>query len=111
LNRAPTNSTRAGGSRPFPRRSSENPLDEREVSIALEVLLSLPDRSREALTRYYLDRESAEDIQSALGLSATEFRDLKAKAKERWAALHGLPASRKPTGSQGSRLRQFSLRA
>ncbi len=67
--------------------ATKQPIGERQVAVAVQVLLGLPERGREALMRYYQGRESAEEIQAALGLSAAEFGDLKIKAKARWTAL------------------------
>jgi hypothetical protein len=102
LIRVPANSDCFRGPALFCGPGCTPPTGEREVAHAREVLLSLPDRAREALIRYYSGGERAEEIQSALGLSATEFRELKKKAKAQWFALEDRPAPRKPMASQGA---------
>jgi hypothetical protein len=99
LTRMPMNCDSAVGSKP-PGRCSKRPGEEREVAIAMEVLLSLPDHAREALIHYYQGRDRAEATQLALGLSAAEFRDFKATAKARWAALCAIPVSEEPRPGQ-----------
>jgi hypothetical protein len=76
------NTDRMGKQMPLP----TNPAGERQVAAALEILLDLPERSREALVRFYFHRQSAEEIQLALNFTAAEFSDLKAAARARWAA-------------------------
>ena len=59
---------------------------EREA-IATRVLTALPTRQRETLTRFYLDGESAEAIQTSMGMTPNQFRLLKSRAKKRYAEL------------------------
>jgi RNA polymerase sigma factor (sigma-70 family) len=49
--------------------------------IAARALRSLPTRQREVLTRFYLDRESAAEIQHSMRLTETQFRLMKSRAK------------------------------
>jgi RNA polymerase sigma factor (sigma-70 family) len=75
---------------------------EREA-IATRVLRALPARERETLTRFYFDGESAEAIQTSMGMTPTQFRLLKSRAKKRYAELvhqlmNRLPC-RKPAAS------------
>jgi hypothetical protein len=60
----------------------------------------LPDHDREALVHYYHDNAASEDIQAALGLTPTEFREIKARARAQWVALCGGPTSRKPAACE-----------
>jgi RNA polymerase sigma factor (sigma-70 family) len=68
-----------------------NPEQERQRNEALDlmriVLGELTPQSREILRRFYLDEEPAEQICREMGLTADQFRLLKWRAKERFAAL------------------------
>lgn len=55
--------------------------------IAERVLRAVSDRDREILTRFYLKEQSQEEICRAMGLSETQFRLLKSRAKARFGAL------------------------
>ena len=60
----------------------------------------LPDHDREALVHYYHDNAAPEDIQAALGLTPTQFREIKARARAQWVALCGGPSSPKPAACE-----------
>lgn len=49
--------------------------------IAQRALMSLPNKSREILVRFYVRCESPEVICAAMGLTATQFRLLKSRSK------------------------------
>ena len=51
------------------------------------VLGELPDRDRDILTRFYLLEQSQDQICSEMGLSETQFRLLKSRAKARFGEL------------------------
>jgi RNA polymerase sigma-70 factor (ECF subfamily) len=55
--------------------------------LALRVLQSIPKRDREVLTRFYFKEESPDEICRALGLSETQFRLIKSRAKARFGEL------------------------
>jgi RNA polymerase sigma factor (sigma-70 family) len=55
--------------------------------IAERMLHAMPRREREVLTRFYLDEESPESIQSSMGLSPTQFRLIKTRAKTRFTKM------------------------
>jgi RNA polymerase sigma-70 factor, ECF subfamily len=55
--------------------------------IALRVLRSIPKRDREVLYRFYFQEQSAAEICTALGLSETQFRLIKSRAKARFGEL------------------------
>jgi RNA polymerase sigma-70 factor (ECF subfamily) len=55
--------------------------------IARRILMALPARDREVLIRFYLDGHAAERIQHEMGISQTQFRLLKSRAKSRFASL------------------------
>lgn len=49
--------------------------------VAVRVLAALPERHREVLVRYYLNGQSPSAIQAEMGLTATQFRLAKSRAK------------------------------
>ena len=55
--------------------------------IAKRILMALPERDREVLIRFYLDGETAQVIQQELGITETQFRLIKSRAKARFADL------------------------
>jgi DNA-directed RNA polymerase specialized sigma subunit len=57
------------------------------VQIALRVLKEMPARDREALVRFYVGEERPEEIQRALGITETQFRRLKSRARSRFDKL------------------------
>lgn len=73
--------------------------------IAERVLLSLPERQRETLIRFYLHEESEEQIRTSMGLTYNQFRLIKSRAKLRYAELVqeriGRVPCRRPAGSIG----------
>jgi len=68
-------------------------------AIMERILRTLPERDREVLIRFYLKEEDAEKIQSDLGLTQTQFRLIKSRAKQRFAALTQARLARKPCRS------------
>jgi RNA polymerase sigma-70 factor, ECF subfamily len=56
-------------------------------AIAKRVLTALPARQRELLIRFYLNGESREDILAVTGMSDTQFRLIKSRAKARYTDL------------------------
>lgn len=69
-----------------------------QVRIATRILAALPAREREILRRFYFDEHSAERIMQEMSLTATQFRLIKSRAKQRFAkacadssSLHRLP--------------------
>ena len=55
--------------------------------IAMKVLKSIAPRDREILIRFYLREESADQICAEMGLTDTQFRLLKSRAKARFGQL------------------------
>jgi RNA polymerase sigma factor (sigma-70 family) len=51
------------------------------AEIASRVLATLPEKHREVLIRYYLEGQHREVIQAEMGLTSTQFRLIKSKAK------------------------------
>ena len=62
-------------------------LDEEKVSIMTQVLNGISRRDREILIRFYLHEESQEKICEEMGLSETQFRLLKSRAKARFGSI------------------------
>lgn len=60
------------------------------VQIALRVLKEMPARDREVLSRFYVYQEQPEGIQRALGITETQFRRVKWRAKSRSEELREL---------------------
>lgn len=59
-------------------------LDEEKVSIMSQVLKGISRRDREILIRFYLHEQPQEKICEEMGLSETQFRLLKSRAKARF---------------------------
>jgi RNA polymerase sigma factor (sigma-70 family) len=57
------------------------------LEIAFEVLASLSARDKEILRRFYLLEQSQEQICQEMGLTSTQFRLLKSRAKARFSEL------------------------
>jgi len=57
-----------------------------EVSIMTRLLLTMPERDREVLTRFYLYEQRPQQIQDDLSLTPTQYRLLKSRAKARFVA-------------------------
>lgn len=60
---------------------------EQRVQLMLQVLRSIAPRDREILTRFYLYEQTQEQICEEMGLTETQFRLLKSRAKARFAEL------------------------
>jgi len=63
-----------------------------------DVLAKMPSRKREVLVRFYLNCQSPEQICHDLGLTATQFRLLKNRAKDEFGKLGRRLLARKPPG-------------
>jgi RNA polymerase sigma factor (sigma-70 family) len=55
--------------------------------IAHKALESIPERDREILTRFYLKEQPQQQICNEMGLSDTQFRLLKSRAKARFGEV------------------------
>jgi len=55
--------------------------------VAMRVLNGLPQRDRDVLIRFYLREQTAEEICTELGLTETQFRLIKSRAKARYGKL------------------------
>jgi RNA polymerase sigma-70 factor (ECF subfamily) len=83
------------------RPNAEDALGEKELAgIAKRVLEAMPERDRETLTRFYLQEQSAEQIQQQLGMTPTQFRLIKSRAKTHYEELCRAAFGREP-GERG----------
>jgi len=57
------------------------------LALALKVLRQMNEREREILTRFYLYEQPQEQICKEMGLTATQFRLLKSRAKARFGQM------------------------
>jgi RNA polymerase sigma factor (sigma-70 family) len=62
-------------------------MEDEEVELMKRILGGMSARDREILERFYLREESQETICSEMGLSVTQFRLLKSRAKQRFGEL------------------------
>jgi DNA-directed RNA polymerase specialized sigma24 family protein len=65
----------------------ETAIVRQQERVAETVLKSVSRRDREILTRFYLLEQSQEEICAEMGLSETQFRLLKSRAKARFGEL------------------------
>ena len=65
----------------------QNAIQRESQRIALKVLKSIGPRDREILIRFYLYEQSPETICTEMGLTETQFRLLKSRAKARFGQL------------------------
>ena len=62
-------------------------IDRQNEELALRILNSLQKRDREVLVRFYLDEQPPDQICQEMGLSETQFRLIKSRAKARFGEL------------------------
>ncbi len=62
-------------------------LREQRIQLMMEVLRGISPRDREILTRFYLYEQTPEQICEEMGLTETQFRLLKSRAKARFGEL------------------------
>jgi RNA polymerase sigma-70 factor, ECF subfamily len=62
-------------------------IERENLDLAMRVLSSLPRRDRELLTRFYLREQSPRQICRDMGLTQTQFRLTKSRAKARFTEL------------------------
>jgi RNA polymerase sigma-70 factor (ECF subfamily) len=74
-------------------------------AIATRILAALSARDREVLMLFYLDGKAAEQIQAQMGVTATEFRLIKSRAKATFTARAQQPIRSRPvTRSSAAKL-------
>ena len=85
------NSEREAGDIPWLRDQAEDPeaaaSRKEQMLIAKRVLTAMLPREREAIKRFYVDRQAADHICEEMGLTSTQFRLLKSRAKARFVRL------------------------
>ena len=62
-------------------------IEAQNTAVAMRVLRSLPERDREVLARFYLREQTPEKICGDLGITETQFRLIKSRAKSRYGEL------------------------
>jgi RNA polymerase sigma factor (sigma-70 family) len=62
-------------------------IGKQKIDLMAQVLREISDRDREILTRFYVHNQSQEEICQAMGLTETQFRLLKSRAKARFGEL------------------------
>ncbi|MGA2212554.1 MAG: sigma-70 family RNA polymerase sigma factor [Bryobacteraceae bacterium] len=75
-----------------------------------DILRQLSDRDREILTRFYLHEETQKEICTEMGLTETQFRLLKSRAKARFGDLGKRRLQQKPLAPYFARTRLASRR-
>lgn len=65
----------------------QNLLHSESVELMQRILRGIPERDREILTRFYLQEQTQEQICAEMGLSETQFRLLKSRAKARFGSM------------------------
>ncbi len=65
----------------------QDAIDRQHHQIAWKVLNSISERDREVLVRFYLREQTPDEICEEMGLTETQFRLLKSRAKARFAEL------------------------
>src|ERR1700674_3268053 len=64
--------------------------------IAAKMLRALPKRDREVLIRFYVNEERPEQIETDMGLTLTQFRLIKSRAKARFSRLYQARMAKRP---------------
>ena len=72
-------------------------------AVAHRVLQSMPVQQREVLIRFYIHEQRPEEIQEAVGITRTQFRVVKSRAKARFADLCRKAMERKPRRNEPHR--------
>jgi RNA polymerase sigma factor (sigma-70 family) len=81
-------------------------IEAQNVELAMRVLNTLPRRDREVLVRFYLQEQSPRQICRDLGLTQTQFRLTKSRAKARFTELGQARFARRLGFSASSALRR-----
>ena len=84
-----------------PHPTPEESAGERQsLSIARKILAELHPQQRELLRRFYLEEQTPEQICEDMGLTATQFRLAKSRAKARFGGMGRLHLTRKARGGE-----------
>lgn len=78
--------------RPNPERTV---IEQQNLELAQRILNGIPKRDREVLVRFYLKEQAPHQICDDLGLTETQFRLIKSRAKARFGALGKRSLSRR----------------
>lgn len=62
-------------------------IERQNMDVAMRILQGFPPRDRDVLTRFYLDEQSPDQICEEMGLTTTQFRLIKSRAKARFGEL------------------------
>ena len=76
--------------------AEEQLITEEQIGVMRRTLRSMPARDRELLTRFYLEDQSQEQICREMGLTDTQFRLFKSRAKARFGEKGRRRIERKP---------------
>jgi RNA polymerase sigma factor (sigma-70 family) len=76
--------------------AEEQMICEEQIAVMVRTLRSMPPRDRELLTRFYLEDQSQEQICREMGLTDTQFRLFKSRAKARFGEKGRRRIERKP---------------
>jgi RNA polymerase sigma factor (sigma-70 family) len=74
----------------------EKILCEENAKLIQRILHRLPERDREIISRFYLDDQPAEQICREMGLSETQFRLIKSRAKTRFTEIGRKKVGKRP---------------
>ncbi len=83
----PMDTDAMGAIRDRSRTPEDRAMDQENLVIMRQVLAGLSERDREILVRFYVREQPPGQIMSEMGLSPTQFRVAKSKAKARFASL------------------------
>jgi hypothetical protein len=78
----------------------QSAMDASQVAVAKDLLSAVPEQEREALKRYYVYRESENDICSQLDLSIAEFRKFKLRFRTQFMNTSQPTSGRQKQGRQ-----------
>jgi putative toxin-antitoxin system antitoxin component (TIGR02293 family) len=84
-------------------------LAEERIALVRVFLNALPARDRDVLIRFYVDAQPSAEICKVLGLTESEFRLIKSRAKARFARLALMPSEQ--TGLRRARAPKRSRKA
>ncbi|HUA57374.1 MAG TPA: sigma-70 family RNA polymerase sigma factor [Verrucomicrobiae bacterium] len=74
-------------------------VEQQKLDLALRLLNSIPKRDREVLIRFYLREQAPDQICDEMGLTTTQFRLIKSRAKARFGELGRRCLSRRSRAS------------
>jgi DNA-directed RNA polymerase specialized sigma24 family protein len=93
---------------PTPQTQEQDVIQRERLHILSHVLRSLSSRDREVLTRFYVQEQPADQIMNEMGLTPTQFRLLKSRAKARFVERGKRSLSRHPRTSPSANPREVN---